>query len=749
MNHLPHDQLTNRCKSLTKRLQTVVTGFLLSTITPIYAEQVPGNGELTQSSETDVVKMGTLKVTAEENKASLSTETETTYTGKENRSSTGLPLSVKETPQSVTVFTQKRMQDQDLTTVNKVLAQTPGISVKEYDSARQYFYSRGFEVTNLLIDGVPTVFDPGWGTGENYGSTVMYEQVEIIKGATGLMTGSGNPSAAVNLVRKRADSNEFEGTATLGTGSRNNINTSVDVTGSLNEDKTIRGRAIVSHEQEDSFRVIGDSAKSLIYLTAEADLSTNTLLTIGASHQLNENNAPTWGGIPAWYDDGTRTDYSRSKTTAADWAYWDTTHDNVFIELNNYINDDWQINARINHGSSDGDSKLLYVYGNPNRLTGLGITAWAGGYFTTESEYDMIDLFASGKYPLFGRNHEATIGLSNSKREFIAHSHDATSVAPIGNFNEWNGIGYPEHIWGPEFLYEQRIDTQTAVYGSTRLKVSDKFKAIIGTRITNQKIDRKAAAYNVAQTIEHDQIITPYLGLLYDLNNTYTAYASYTDIFNPQDERDSKGDSLDPIVGKSFELGLKTGFMNDQLIASAVIFRIEQDNLAQADGTNTIPGSTEQAYFESEGVTSDGYELEITGSIRKDWDVQFGWTSYEAKDINGTKVNTEQPRKILKAFTSYKLPGDLNKITIGGGVGWESENYANVTNPVTSNPERVEQESLTLVNLMAKYQVAKDFEMQLNVENLTDETYYTNIGNFGQIAYGTPRTISLTAKYDF
>ncbi len=675
--------------------------------------------------------------------------TDTSYKGKETRAAAGLPLAIEDTPQTVTLFTRKRMRDQNLTSVSSVLSNTPGISVKEYDSARQYFFARGFEVSNLLIDGSPTLFDPGWGTGETDANTDLYQQVEVVKGASGLTTGAGSPSAAVNLVRKRADSNEFKGAAALGIGNRNQRNGSLDIASPLNQANTIRVRAVLSHNQEDSFRDVGDSARSLAYLTTEFDLSDNTLLTLGGSYQTNDNNAPTWGGTPAWYADGTRSNYGRSKTTAADWAYWDTTHENLFAELRHQLTDNWQLDARYNRGRSDSESRLLYVLGNADRETGLGILPYAGGSFDSTSGYDTYDLAVSGSFGLLDRSHDLTLGLIRSERDFTAHSANAVGVAPIGNFNEWDGKGYPEHVWGDSFLYEKFTDTQNAAYGALRLSLTDRFTTILGTRITNQEIDHREAAYNTAQVVKHSGIVTPYVGLLYDLSDTYTAYASYTDIFTPQQERSASGQTLDPILGKAYEVGIKAGYLGDRLVATAAVFRIEQDNLAVEDGANTIPGSADQAYREAEGATSEGYELELTGNVREGWDVQAGWTAYQLRDAQGEKVVTTQPRRILKAFTTYQLPGALNRITVGGGVSWESEAYALASNPASGAPVRVEQDAYALVNLMAKYQITEQLSAQVNVDNLTDEAYYSNIGTFGQIAYGRPRTLSLTTHYAF
>jgi len=80
----------------------------------------------------------------------------------------------------------------------------------------------------------------------------------------------------------------------------------------------------------------------------------------------------------------------------------------------------------------------------------------------------------------------------------------------------------------------------------------------------------------------------PYIGALYDLTANYRLYASYTEIFKPQTAIDRNGDFLDPLTGKSTEIGLKSTFVNDTLHTSVAIFSIEQDNLAQTDSGHFV-----------------------------------------------------------------------------------------------------------------------------------------------------------------
>ncbi len=114
---------------------------------------------------------------------------------------TGLPLSPLETPQTISVITRQQIDDQGFVSINDALDFTVGISKKDIDRGRSAIAARGFEVQNFQLDGAP--FENGnVGFGET--STVLYERVDLVRGAAGLMQGAGDPSAVVNLIRKHA-----------------------------------------------------------------------------------------------------------------------------------------------------------------------------------------------------------------------------------------------------------------------------------------------------------------------------------------------------------------------------------------------------------------------------------------------------------------------------------------------------------------------------------------------------------------
>ena len=238
--------------------------------------------------------------------------------------------------------------------------------------------------------------------------------------------------------------------------------------------------------------------------------------------------------------------------------------------------------------------------------------------------------------------------------------------------------------------------------------------------------------------------------MIYDINQNYSAYASYTSIFQPQDQRDFNNNYLDPIKGNSTEIGLKSSWFDNRLNGSLALFDIKQDNLAQAVGQIQRPNGTLETYYKAaKGAESKGFELEVSGQVTPNWNVTAGYSQYKATDVNDADINTQLPRKLIQTYTSYQLPGKWSDLSIGGGINWQSDTYVIASNAPTGANPRIEQGSYALVNLMAKYKINKDFSAQLNVNNVFDKGYYGVFPAYGQITQGAPRNATLTLRYQF
>ena len=656
---------------------------------------------------------------------------------------TGLGLTVQETPQSVAIITDQRIEDQTLDSLTDVVNGAAGISSKAYDSSRNGFSSRGFDIDNYQLDGTPITWASGASAGETQTDTALYERVEVVRGATGLLTGAGNPSASINLVRKHADSREFTGWTSFAASRWNHYRAQVDVSAPLSAGGALRARTVWVYEDGDSFVDFAANKKIVAYAVVDGDFSDATSVSLGASYQDNEPTASQWGGLPIFFSDGSRANWRRSQTVGARWTYWATATQSYFANLDHEFGARWQARLDVNRVESSSDMRLLYLFGSPDPTSGLGMGAFPRGY-DNKRQQNSFGIRVNGRFDLWGREHELVLGGLHTEQDFIYYAYNPLSVPAVGDFYAWDG-SYPQPRWSNRAPFQDETTEQTGWYAASRLSVTDALKVILGARLA----DWERSGPTLAGAYGDDNVVVPYVGALFDIDPQHTFYASYTEIFNPQNRRDRNARYLDPLIGKNYEIGLKSRFYNGLLHTSVTLFKTEQDNFA-ANDPSFVPTATQAAAFmATQGVESEGFELEVVGELLPGWEISANYTRFEASaedsDGRANTVNTRYPSQLLRLFTKY----DWNRLSLGGGISWEGENYTEVTNPASGLTERASQDAYALLSLMARYRFSDALSAQLNIDNALDETYYSQIGFFTQLAYGEPRNLRLTLKYAF
>lgn len=664
-------------------------------------------------------------------------------------SATGLRLSIRETPQTVTVVTQQQMKDQGTSSISDVMQNAAGISVQRADSERWGFSARGFSITNFMHDGVPRLFDGIYDWGGTNLDMLFYDRVEIVKGATGLLTGSGEPSAAVNFVRKRP-TKTFGGSVTAQLGSDSHRRLETDISTPLNADQTVRGRIAAAQQdrgsQQDHYR----QKLSAVYGIVEADLQPGTRVTLGADYQHVDPRGTTWTGVPVFYSDGTRTDFSRTFNPAANWSRRVFTNKSAFAMLEQQFASDWRLKVEASSHRSRHHSTLASASGgNPDPVTGEGMYLFSGEF---EGDRRQNTLYASleGKYTLFGRRHDAAFGARWTDAKTDGLLYEGQYPTLTGSIFNWDG-SYPEPVFKVDGDYEQ-TERQTGLYASTRLRPTDRLAVILGARTSrvNQK-SRSTYDDRGEPTGQRESARTPYAGVVYELDGVHALYASYTSIFQPQSLLTLTGEYLKPLEGKAFEVGVKADYLDGRLQAGAAVYRIQQENVAQYAG---VVGNNEERYRAIKGVRSQGVELQVAGRLTPAWNINASYTYNSARTAEGTPVygsqaQTTQPEHIARLFTSYRLAGAGRGWTLGGGVSWQSRFESKVWSPTANDYASIWQQGYALVDLTARYDFTPQLSVSAVLRNVADKKYYSGMGLFDTLYWGEGRSAALTLTYKF
>ncbi len=704
-----------------------------------YAEDTQIAAEPTEGT----VQLQATQIDAQGLKGQATTEGTQSYTTGAMSTGTKLPLSIRETPQSVSVITRQRIEDQGMNDLNDVVKYTPGLTVNQYGPARQNYTARGFDVDNIMYDGLPTSVSTYTQDVISAADLAMYDRVEIVRGATGLMQGAGNPAAAINLVRKRPTATP-QASISASAGSWDSYRTEVDVSGPLNPQGTLRGRAVAAYQDKDSFQDYVSSDRSVFYGITEADLTDATTLTVGASYQADNKN-DNWVGLP---DKPGGEDFSFDRDTyyGADWSYWDTKTTQLFSDLEHRFDNGWKTKLAMN--KMWGRIHMLGMYNNCYYTTCDTISQGGGKYVYTD-DHSSYDAMASGPFQLLGREHELVVGTSYREEAFDGHGgwgdilySDGSGTATGFDPDDWDPSStdkpsYNMRLWGMK-----TDETQTGTYITSRFNVADPLKVILGARLDWYEMETDTDSYKVTRNL------TRYAGVIYDLNETYSVYSSYTDIFKPQQVMDASGSLLDPIEGQNYEIGLKGEYLDGALNANVALFQVDQLNRAVDDtsGPSPCPSSPTSTFCSraSGKVRSQGIDFEVTGALTENWQGSASYTYVEAKykqDANeaneGEYFDPTKPRHLYKVATVYTLPGELNQWRVGGDVLSQSK---------TENTNGFEQEAYSLVGLMVGYKVSENIDTRVNLNNLFDKTYYSGI-SFGNLNYGAPRNAMFSVKW--
>lgn len=540
------------------------------------------------------------------------------------------PQAMKDVPQSVSVITAQRLEEQNITDFTSAMNQAPGITLVQGETSLQTaFYSRGFPISTIQIDGgapLTTKFANN-NDGTAYYPQIdlsQYDHVEVLRGAAGLFNGYGDPSGTVNLVRKKP-LNQRQVILEAQAGSWNNYRLVMDASAPLGLDGKLRGRLVTTYQANDYFYEVAKDNKAIIYGIAEYDLTPSTLVTVGASFTHQES-SPWSGGLPR-YQNGDDLKLSRDTCFCFPWNSWNFETLELFTAFDKDFGSGWNAKINLTYNDQKSDSKLGYSSGTVNPIDQSGLR-FAGSMTEYASKQLVADFTLSGTFEMFGQRQEIVLGANRRNtdngglrffQELVSGSATSSSpylpypggpagvpaIAPFA-FNPLDPLYTEPRDTLPYYRYDDYSETQSGLYANLRLALFDRMHLITGIRYSRYHYSREYGPLCVdisalgcegkmigdpegsmrsgARYTDVEVTWPPPVSIVYDINDRLSAYAGYTDIYVSQAnlvDRDLK--SLAPITGSNIETGLKWESFDGKLNASIAAYVVKKENFAASD----------------------------------------------------------------------------------------------------------------------------------------------------------------------
>ncbi|WAH56996.1 TonB-dependent siderophore receptor [Pseudomonas silvicola] len=658
----------------------------------------------------------------------------TGYQQPADSTTTRLGLTPRETPQGVTTLSRQELDDFNLNSVKDALRSAPSVTVEQYETDRTNFTSRGFDINNFEYDGIGAPFSAGLLNGDL--DMAEYEQVDILHGANGLMSGTGNPSATVNFIRKRPTYTP-QAQVKVSAGSWGTRRVDVDVSGPLTDSGNVRGRFIYANQTGNSYLDRYSHEQNVLSGMLAFDLSDADTLTVGFSDNKSNSNGSSWGGLPLTDADGNLIHYSRGANIGQKWSYWDVHTQRAFAELAHDFGNGWKGKLNVTAVDQRQQENMYYL------MAGDDTTPWMAdpSHGSGDEKQLLGEAQVSGPFSLGGREHELTLGVdygrSRHKERGYYTSVDEIVDADLGQTLS-GGVTKPDLPYTDDDTKMSRFtDRQKSVYAGARFNLTDKLHWIAGARMMS--VDSDGTDYGADRDVRVHGKVTPYTGLVYDLNDQYSLYASYTRIFNPQYVVTAENKVIDPLEGKSYEVGVKGSLLDKQMNVSAALFKTDQRNVAVDTGVARAGGT--QDIYEGADYKSRGVELEASGELAPGLDVQGGYTYVHIEDDDGHKARQYVPTHTVRTSLTYRL-ASLPQMKVGTRLSWQSAIQVD-------DDSRLRQNAYGLVDVMASYDIDKHWSTSLNLDNVTNRKYLMSLYSGGSGFYGASRNVTASLSYNF
>ena len=653
-----------------------------------------------------------------------------------------------DTPQTVSVVTREQLDDQALQDIGDILRYTPGASIGQGEGNRDQITIRGQNTTaDFFVDGIRDDV-------QYFRPLYNIERVEIHKGPNAMIFGRGGGGGIINRVTKSPIADSQFGETSASVDSFGAFYLSGDLNLPIGDTAAFRINGL--YEEFDSHREFFDGRRFAVNPTLGAELDDNNRILLSYEY-VDDNRAVDRGNPAELRAAGNACSFTNPCGPLSGFR------DTLFGQpgTNRTTLQAHIIKLRVEHDFSDelnfssttqyGDYDKLYrnVYpidarSNDVRLSPVANSVTLDGYVDTTDRENFItqgNLLWTGETGALG--HSLLLGYeigqqqsANARRDILfAASNDDQIVVPLTD-----PIAVPAFTF-PAFSRSTMSDLKfLSLYVQDQISIGDHFEIIGGVRFDRFDLDVNDIQ-NSRLLSRTDEKFSPRFGAIYKPQDNISIYASYAKSFLPR-----SGDqfltltpgnaNLAPETFENYEIGAKWD-LTPALSLTAALFRLDRDDqaiLLDNQGNTTLSGSR-----------TEGVEFQLVGKLTEAWQINAGYSYLDGQQRNAVTVAGRDlrlfqvPEHMISLWTKY----DFTEQFAGGiGVTHQSSQFA-------TNDNTVRIPAFTRVDAALYYNVSEQVQVQLNVENLFDETYYPAVHNNDNISTGEPLNARLTVKFGF
>jgi len=653
-----------------------------------------------------------------------SEDADDTYAPMRSRSATKTDTLLRDVPQSITVVSERMIQDTSMQNMADVVRYVPGVGMAQGEGNRDTPILRGNASTaDFFVDGVRDDV-------EYFRDLYNVERVEALKGPNAMIFGRAGAGGVINRVTRQAGWDDVR-EVSLQAGSWENVRTTADFGGGLNDRVAVRVTGL--YEDSESYRDGFELERYGVNPTLALRLGESSQLRLGYEYytydRVADRGVPSFEGRPVDTDESTFFGNPTRSPTDATVNLATAVFDHEFgngVSLRNRTlygdYDKFYQNVFPGAVSEDGSTVSISAYNNAQQRENVF------------NQTDLLFSLATGAV-----NHELLAGVEfghqetdNFRNTGFFNDVETTWIAPVGDPT----ISIPVTFRPDEDDNDNHIEAKVAaIYVQDQLKLSERFQAVFGVRYDQFDVDFRDD--RTGEKLESDDdLVSPRVGLIYKPVEPVSLYASYSVTYLPRSGAQmssltASNESLDPEEYENYELGAKWDLRPD-LSLTAAVYQLDRTNVAVPDPLDP------SVSILVDGQETKGVELGVGGQVTDAWSVFGGYAWQDGELVDGARL-AQLPDHKISLWNRYQLTPTWG---LGLGLMYQSEMFASTDNSVTLP-------SFTRVDAAVFYLFNDRIQAQLNVENVFDEDYFANAHNNNNITPGSPLAVRIGVTVAF